>query len=417
MDELLDLSPDVHVLETEYKRLLGYPPHHEVDDRVQELIAKTRQWYAEHGKPWVYARKAGKLELKEGRFLIDGIQFTSKRVLDMLREAGADQAIIVAVSAGKGCEERANQLWLEEKPDEYFFMEMYGSAVVENLITTTGARLCAWADQQKMAVLPHYSPGYPEWSVSEQHKLFELLKQKNGAKAFPREIFVMESGMLNPKKSLLAVFGVTNQLDKVQHLSKLVPCENCALESCSYRRVPYKRSIQQIENINDLSNNTITNGANAALNHNASYKINAKALQKWTRERVKLNVLEDRCIEAQFRYEGTTCSNTGRPLEFLYRIKLSSAEDEYKILEASCAPAPADTGHTYMCQYIKDGKQLMATIENEKPLLGKPLNTILDWNYASSPAACYCAAASREHKWGIVFQTLHYAMVEFEKQQ
>ena len=34
----------------------------------------------------------------------------------------------------------------EEKPDEYFFLETFGSAVVEHLITVAGARLCAWAD-------------------------------------------------------------------------------------------------------------------------------------------------------------------------------------------------------------------------------------------------------------------------------
>ena len=35
-------------------------------------------------------------------------------------------------------------------------------------MTMTGARLCAWADGQRLAVLPHYSPGYPEWDIAEQ---------------------------------------------------------------------------------------------------------------------------------------------------------------------------------------------------------------------------------------------------------
>ena len=48
---------------------------------------------------------------------------------------------------------------------------MFGSAVVEHLTTMTGARLCAWAEGHEMAVLPHYSPGYPEWDIAQQAEL------------------------------------------------------------------------------------------------------------------------------------------------------------------------------------------------------------------------------------------------------
>lgn len=415
MDEFFDLSPEVNVQETEYKRLLGYPSHYEMSERVRELVDDTKKWYAEHGKPWIYARLAEKLELDNGHFRIDGVEFTSKRLYDQLTDAGAHAVMIVALSAGKGCEERAAQLWREEKPDEYFFMEMFGSAVVENLVTSAGARICAWVDQHKMAVLPHYSPGYPEWEISEQHKLFELITRDTGYE-IPKEILVMDSGMLNPKKSLLAVFGITRRLDKVSNHMKLIPCENCSLEVCQYRRVPYKRSLQP-ENIAAPGTDVLTVNGNTALDHNAAYKINIKALQKWSKERLLMNGLDDFSTEARFRYEGTTCSNTGRPLEFIYYVKLDSPENDYRILKAFCRPAPGDTGHTYMCQYTRDAAQLMAAIEDEKPLLGEPLNNILGWKHQSNPAGCYCTPASREHKWGIVLQVIHYAMVQSEKEK
>jgi hypothetical protein len=28
----------------------------------------------------------------------------------------------------------------------------------------------------------------------------------------------------------------------------------------------------------------------------------------------------------------------------------------------------------------------------------------------ASPAGCYCDAASRQHKWGLVLETIHYAL-------
>ena len=56
-----------------------------------------------------------------------------------------------------------------------------------------------------MAVLPHYSPGYPEWDIAEQPRL--LAADQPPRRALPVPLEVLDSGMLRPKKSLLAVFG------------------------------------------------------------------------------------------------------------------------------------------------------------------------------------------------------------------
>jgi hypothetical protein len=55
--------------------------------------------------------------------------------------------------------------------------------------------------------------------------------------------------MLRPKKSLLAVIGLTHDLEKAKRFQKLIPCENCALPDCRYRRAPYKRSRPRMENV------------------------------------------------------------------------------------------------------------------------------------------------------------------------
>src|SRR5262249_41072973 len=207
----------------EYKRLLGLPPLYVLAGRVRELADWARAWFAELGKPWVYARRTP-IELTKDTLRINGAGFTANRVHDQLANAQAHAAFLVAVSAGKECEEEARRLWSEGKPDEYFFLEVFGSAVVEHLITRAGARICAWAEQHRMVALPHYSPGYSGWDVSEQSQFFTALRQDaNGA--FPGEISVLESGMLQPKKSLLALIGLTTRLENVQRFGNLVPCE------------------------------------------------------------------------------------------------------------------------------------------------------------------------------------------------
>lgn len=417
MFELSEISPNVKVQEAEYKRLLGLPPHYELDGRTRELADAAAQWYAEHGRPWIYARQTSDVELSD-RFKLNGSEFTAQPLRDQFASANAITAVLIAVSAGKECEERARELWQESKPDEYFFLEMFGSAVVENLITIANGKICGWADAQGMVALPHYSPGYSGWDVSDQIKLWELIRLEDG-RALPGELHVMDTGMLRPKKSLLAVVGITADVALARQFAKLVPCENCSLPACQYRRTPYKHSRAPIEDVHQLQ--AALPGSNGkplpalALIHDAKYSINPRALRKWSQERLTLGTLPDGSLEAQFRYDGTTCSNMGQPLEFHYHIKLSPRADGYRILEANCAPAPGDTGHTQQCEYLSDAIGLMGSIANEKPLLGRPLNEILTWERASNPSGCCCDMERRMHKWGLVFEVIHHTLVQKEK--
>src|SRR5664279_1730823 len=131
MLELIDAQPLVGVDEAEYRRLLGYPARHVLEGRARELADWAREWYAKHGRPWVYARQTDGVEVTADALRIDGAAIISKRLHEQWVDARTSAAMLVAVSAGKECEEKSRELWQEGKPDEYFFLESYGSAVVE----------------------------------------------------------------------------------------------------------------------------------------------------------------------------------------------------------------------------------------------------------------------------------------------
>lgn len=396
MMEFFDAAPAVRVDTAEYTRLLGFPRGHVLDGRALELAEWARRWYADHGRPWVYARESQALEIDAESINVDGVRFRSDRLRRTLDRAGAHSVVLVAVSAGPEIEQQAHRAWLEERPDEYFFLEMFGSAVVEHLTTMSGARLCSWADGEAMAVLPHYSPGYPEWDIVDQEPLFGLLAR--GIR--PGTLEVLESGMLRPKKSLLGVFGLTRHTDRVSRLSELVPCDNCSFAACQFRRTPYKRAT--------FGRSSAERPAPAT--PAPTYGLSTKALKRWAAERLSLNMNGDGQIHAIFRYEGTTCSNMGRPLVFHYRVTLGPREDGYPIREQSCTPAPEDDGYRAMCEYLRDGDQLMAAIAQEQPLIGQPLDAVLSWKRPSIGPGCYCEPEARQHKWGLVLETIHYAI-------
>jgi hypothetical protein len=394
--EFFEPAPPVRVETAEYTRLLGFPRGHVLDGRALELAEWARCWYADHGRPWVYVRESHELEIEPDAIRVDGVRFHSDRLRQTLDRAGAHSVVLVAVSAGPEIEQQAHRAWLEEKPDEYFFLEMFGSAVVEHLTTMSGARLCSWADGEAMAVLPHYSPGYPEWDIVEQEALFGLLA--GGIR--PGGLEVLESGMLRPKKSLLGVFGITRHTDRVSRLSGLVPCENCSFAPCQFRRAPYKRAAFGRSGIEHAT----------TVGPAPVYGLSTKALKRWAAERLSLDMNGDGQIRALFRYEGTTCSNMGRPLVFYYRVTLGPREDGFPIREQVCTPAPEDDGHRAMCEYLRDGDRLIDTISKEQPLIGQPLDAVLSWKRPSIGPGCYCEPEARQHKWGLVLETIHYAI-------
>jgi hypothetical protein len=408
MIEHLDARPAVNVPEAEYRRLLGYPKHHTPGERADELAEWARGWYAEHGRPWVYLREV-ELQVAPDTLRIDGTEFHSQQLHTHLRRAGAERAMLVAVSAGRGCEEHARLLWQEARPDEYFFLEIFGSAVVEHLVASLSGRICALAERDGLMAVAHYSPGYTGWDVADQNKLFDLVT-RGMSQPFPEPAEVMSSGMLRPKKSLLAVVGLTARHGRARVSPNLVPCEACSFSPCQYRRLPWRNA--PVEPGSMLRAAPRPAVGVTALTREVSYTVNRRALKKWARERVRFKTRADGSIDACFHFDGTTCSDLGRPLAFDYEVTLGAAQNGHTILRADCRPSPGGDGHTFMCAYLSDSDGLMKAIATEKPWLGRPLDDVLGWNRAVAPSGCHCSTESRAHKWGLALEVIHYALAQ-----
>ncbi len=415
--EQLIRVPDVAVSDAEYHRLLGYPAQHQPGARARELAAEARAWFATHGQPWIYLREVQVETAAAGPgpagfgdpvqpppVRLEGAAWPSDSVPRHLRRTDAQRAVVFAVCAGANVEAHARQLWDEGKPDEYFFFETLGSAVVEHLVTRTNDLLCHAAGAEGLFAVPHFSPGYFGWDVAEQGALFATLNARR-ALPFPEDLTVLSSGMLRPKKALLGLVGLSTQPSQ----AGTVPCERCALPRCDYRRAPYRfagRSGAPAPSVPAVAASVLNSS------DEARYSLNRRALAKWAAERVMLTRLPGGGMLARFRYDGTTCSNMGRPLSFEYLVALSSPADGQRILEAACRPAPGDEGHMAMCEYRRNPHALMAAIGGETPLIGQPLAAVLEWERPASPSGCYCDAPGRLHKWGLALETIHFAIAQ-----
>ena len=217
----------------EFKRQLRLPPDYEMTDEVAANAAWARSWFASHARPWLCAHPIASCEVGESEVAIAGQVLTSPELTK--RFQSAESAVIVGLSVGGEPEMESAKRWEADEPDRYFFMESYATAAVEKLISEARQRLCQWASEQESVLLPHYSPGYHEWSVADQQKVHTLLTQGG---QIPGELEVMESGMLRPRISQLVVFGVVTVANAPREDTDMIPCKYCAQMPCDLRREP-----------------------------------------------------------------------------------------------------------------------------------------------------------------------------------
>ncbi len=229
---------DVEIPARELARLLRWPLDQPVTEPTAALIAEVRRWFAEHGQPWRHARLLDIHAIVGSHVaLSDGTRLTSPVLAEQLRDAQADQLVVMAATAGQAIDTRTAKLWQQDRPDLAFVLDAYGSAVVEQLLRNTRDALCGWADHRGQVVLRHLSPGYQGWPLADQAQLLRLI-DKDPRRADDLPIDALTSGSLSPKKSQLAVVGLTRRTDLVEQVDGAIACTRCTLRDCEFRRLP-----------------------------------------------------------------------------------------------------------------------------------------------------------------------------------
>ena len=222
--------------QAEVARLLGYPDRRLPEGRARERAGQARSWYRQNGDAWALARSIRVAGIGDGEIELAEAESLSSRLLaDRLRKGDAEAIMIAAVSAGSTVDVRSAALWKEDRPDEAYFLDRFAAAVTEYLAGWIGDHLRAELARGDRGLLPSYSPGYHGWDLEQQGRLARSLI---GAESSAPPFFeVMDSGMITPRNSLLAVFGVTPRPDLAAAAWDRQPCSWCALTACGFRRV------------------------------------------------------------------------------------------------------------------------------------------------------------------------------------
>jgi hypothetical protein len=165
---------------------------------------------------------ASSLELK------NGVSLKSSKLARALRDSFA--VVCFVATLGSEIEETINLLSQRDKYSEAAVVDAVGSAGTESLVESFHRDVERRFRSQGHGVTLRFSPGYCDWPISEQVKVFKLVNaQAIGVK-------LLDSGLLIPCQSASGVFGITRTIDATPPYTPYNPCLSCKKMNCTARR-------------------------------------------------------------------------------------------------------------------------------------------------------------------------------------
>ncbi len=143
---------------------------------------------------------------------------------------GSKEIICFVGTIGKGIEKEIKKLMRQKRLSEAYLLDAMGSVMVEDLVEQFQSRLRKQQKAQNKAVGLRFSPGYCDWPVTEQKKLFRLMEAQQVG------VELTDSCLMKPRKSISGVIGVFPQVEGLE-LNDYNPCWDCKKLDCTARRI------------------------------------------------------------------------------------------------------------------------------------------------------------------------------------
>jgi hypothetical protein len=145
-----------------------------------------------------------------------------KIVTSQLRKA--EKAALIVCTIGPAVGDWARQVFRDGDPVLGYLIDTTASVTVENVTDVLHDHVGQKMVERGMKITNRYSPGYCDWSVSEQHLLFSLLPTNFCG------VSLTESSLMLPIKSVSGIIGVGAAVERVEYI-----CDRCGLKDCTYR--------------------------------------------------------------------------------------------------------------------------------------------------------------------------------------
>jgi hypothetical protein len=137
---------------------------------------------------------------------------------------------------GEMLEERVRALWEAREFPLAVMLDSVASAAVESLAEYVNDLLCQQGIPLGLKVTNRISPGYGDWDVGEQTRLFRLVS--GGAIG----VRLNEACFMTPEKTITLLVGAGPDARSDHDFSQ---CARCWMAGCAYRRVPARGTVHR----------------------------------------------------------------------------------------------------------------------------------------------------------------------------
>ena len=205
-------------------RLLG-SPNNEFDPVVVEMADAQIKYAQELISPegGFAIHELDDLQTKEGLLAINNTVFEVGRIIAAQLKK-SDHIAVFACTIGNRLEKRSKELMAKGDVLEGYILDLVGSEAAEETASSIHQNAASLAGKNGMGHTNRFSPGYCNWDVKEQFKLFGF---------FPDGfcgIRLTESALMNPIKSVSGIIGLGVNAKFGEY-----NCSKCSDENCLYR--------------------------------------------------------------------------------------------------------------------------------------------------------------------------------------
>lgn len=165
------------------------------------------------------------IEVTPGHIKVDDIEFNvGKQVSHYLRSATS--GVLFICTAGPEISSRSQELMAKGDLVEGFLLDTLGSIIVEKAMDKIQAEVTEAFRKENKSCSNRYSPGYCEWSVGEQTKLFSFFPNNTCG------IALSDSCLMSPVKSVSGIVGIGENIKFLAY-----KCDSCNNLNCVYRNI------------------------------------------------------------------------------------------------------------------------------------------------------------------------------------
>jgi hypothetical protein len=159
--------------------------------------------------------------------LEEGPEFKSSKLSKTLKNC--DEIVCYIATLGDAVEGEIKRLMDEKHLADAYILDAMASVAADNIVEMFHQHMKDIYKNQSKQVTLCFSPGYCDWPITDQKKLFRMFDSNE------LDIELTDSCFMQPRKSISGVFGITPS-DSNPMEQSYNPCLECSRHNCSARR-------------------------------------------------------------------------------------------------------------------------------------------------------------------------------------